>query len=107
MTAFEMVATTFVLTLVVVLTRAGFLLFGERIALPDRLQRALRHAPLAALVAVLVPPLWAGLHGAQAGQTLARIAALVAAGLWFAWRRQMVPMIVLGMAVYTVLRQFC
>lgn len=107
MTTAEMVAVTIALTLVIVLTRAGFLLFGERITLPDRLQRALRHAPVAALVAVLVPPLWVGLQGAQAGQTLARVAALVAAGLWFAWRRQMVPMIVVGMAVYTVLRQFC
>ncbi|CAM4073273.1 Branched-chain amino acid transporter [Bordetella tumbae] len=40
-----------------VLTRAGFMLFGDYIPLPDGVRRALRYAPAAALTAILVPDL--------------------------------------------------
>ena len=42
------------MTLVTAATRAFFLLGGERGVLPERLQRALRYAPAAALVAYAV-----------------------------------------------------
>ena len=43
------------LTLCSVLTRAGFMLFGDYIPLPDSVRRALRYAPAAALTAIVVP----------------------------------------------------
>ncbi|MFJ1301077.1 AzlD domain-containing protein [Pseudomonadota bacterium AL_CKDN230030165-1A_HGKHYDSX7] len=43
------------LTLCSVLTRAGFMLFGDYIPLPDGVRRALRYAPAAALTAIVVP----------------------------------------------------
>lgn len=39
------------------LTRAGFMLFGDYIPLPDSVRRALRYAPAAALTAIIVPDL--------------------------------------------------
>ncbi len=45
------------LALCSVITRAGFMLFGDYIPLPDGLRRALRFAPAAALTAIVVPDL--------------------------------------------------
>ena len=45
------------LALCSVLTRAGFMLFGDYIPLPDGVRRALRYAPAAALTAIVVPDL--------------------------------------------------
>jgi branched-subunit amino acid transport protein len=38
-----------------VLCRSFFLLFGTRLSIPERVQRALRYAPLGALIAILIP----------------------------------------------------
>ena len=48
-----------------VITRAGYLLFGDWLPLPDNVRRALRYAPVAALVAIIVPDLlpWDGSAG--------------------------------------------
>lgn len=43
------------LTAVSVITRNLFLVFGDRVVLPERLQHALRYAPACALAAVIVP----------------------------------------------------
>jgi len=43
------------LALCSLLARAGFLLFGDYLPLPDALRRALRYAPVAALVGIIVP----------------------------------------------------
>lgn len=43
------------LTLMVFLTRNALNLFGDRFKLPSRLSQALDYAPLAALVAIVVP----------------------------------------------------
>ncbi|AZY51002.1 AzlD domain-containing protein [Bordetella avium] len=43
------------LTLCSVLTRAGFMVFGDYLPLPDSVRRALRYAPVAALTAIVVP----------------------------------------------------
>ena len=45
------------LALCSVLTRAGFMLFGDYIPLRDGVRRALRYAPAAALTAIVVPDL--------------------------------------------------
>src|SRR5690606_17503259 len=44
-----------VLALCSLLTRAGYMLFGDYVPLPDGLRRALRYAPAAALTGIIVP----------------------------------------------------
>ena len=92
------------MTVVTTLSRAFFLFAGERITLPERVQRALRYAPAAALAAVVVPVAltWHGhlVFSLTNHDMLAALAGL----LWFLWRRSMVETIVVGMLVFTALR---
>jgi branched-subunit amino acid transport protein len=46
-----------ILLLCSIITRCGFMLFGDYLPLPDGLRRALRYAPAAALTAIVVPDL--------------------------------------------------
>lgn len=95
------------LTLLTVLTRSLFLLAGERVHVPARVQRALRYAPPAALVAIILPEIVA-LHGELSLAPLVnpRWPAGLAALLWFLYFRNMVSTIVVGMLVYTALRLY-
>ncbi len=43
------------LTIVSLLTRAGYFLFGDYLPLPNGVRRALRYAPVAALTAIILP----------------------------------------------------
>ncbi|KAF1027397.1 MAG: hypothetical protein GAK40_01082 [Burkholderia plantarii] len=92
------------MTVVTALTRALFLLGGERTMLPERAQRALRYAPAAALVAVVLPDVLdtpAGISLALSNHDFYA----AAAGLgWYLWRRSMLGTIVVGMLVFTALR---
>ncbi|UWX69678.1 AzlD domain-containing protein [Burkholderia gladioli] len=92
------------MTVVTALTRALFLIGGERTMLPERAQRALRYAPAAALVAVVLPDVLetpAGISFSLANHDFY----VAAAGLaWFLWRRSMIGTIVVGMLVSTALR---
>ena len=58
------------LALCSVLTRAGFMLFGDYIPLPEGVRRALRYAPAAALTAIIVPDLLPWKAGLGAGVRL-------------------------------------
>ena len=49
--------TVVLLVVVAVVTRAGYMLVGAYLPLPDGLRRALRYAPVAALTAILVSDL--------------------------------------------------
>ncbi|SAI69154.1 membrane protein [Bordetella ansorpii] len=57
MSAFEIYVYSAILLLTAcsIITRAGFMLFGDYLPLPDGVRRALRYAPAAALTAILVP----------------------------------------------------
>ena len=86
-----------------VLTRAGFMLFGDYIPLPDSVRRALRYAPAAALTAILVPDLlpWR----ADTGPALDyRLLAAVVAIIVFLRTRSAVLVIVSGMTTLWGLR---
>ncbi|MFS8976419.1 AzlD domain-containing protein [Cupriavidus necator] len=91
---------------VTVVTRALFLMAGEHVTVPDRLQRALRYAPAAALAAIILPDLmtWQG-HFTVALSNY-KLVAGVAATLFYLLTRKMVGMIAVGMAIYTGLRLF-
>ena len=71
-----------------------------------RVQRALRYAPAAALVAVVVPDVLEtpqGLSIALGNHAL--YGALAGLG-WFLWRRSMIGTIIVGMLVFTLLRLY-
>jgi branched-subunit amino acid transport protein len=89
---------------VTIVTRAFFLMAGEHVTVPDRIQRALRYAPAAALAAIILPDLmtWHG-HFTFA-LTNFKLLAAVAAALFYLATRRMVGMIAVGMVVYTALR---
>lgn len=92
------------MTLVTAATRAFFLLGGERGVLPERLQRALRYAPAAALVAVVVPEVLETPHGVSLALSNQPLYGTLAGLAWFLWRRSILGTIVVGMLVFTVLR---
>ncbi|MCS6765573.1 MAG: AzlD domain-containing protein [Candidatus Protistobacter heckmanni] len=52
------------MTLITFLTRGFFLLIAHHAVIPQRVQRALRYAPAAALAAIIVPDLVLGAGGA-------------------------------------------
>lgn len=91
------------LALCSVLTRAGFMLFGDCIPLPEGVRRALRYAPAAALTAIIVPDLlpWkAGLGPAFDYKLVAGVLAI----LVFLRTRSAVLVIVVGMLALWGLR---
>lgn len=91
---------------VITLVTRGFFLFSDRhMSLPRWLDRGLRHAPLAALVAVVAPEVLL-----TQGQLLdtwrdPRLFALLAAALWYAWRRTLLGVIVSGVVVMIACKQ--
>ncbi|SAK64766.1 branched-chain amino acid transport [Caballeronia temeraria] len=89
---------------VTAVTRALFLIGGERMVLPPRVQRVLRYAPAAALAGVVVPDLLetpAGFSIALSNHALWASAAGLA---YYLWRRGMMGTIAVGMLVFTLLR---
>lgn len=98
------------LTAITVLSRALFLMAGSRVVIPPAMQRALRYAPAAALVALIVPELFA----VDGGVSLAsldparnpKLLAGIVTGLVFFHTRHMLATIAIGMAVYTLLRVY-
>jgi branched-subunit amino acid transport protein len=92
------------MTLVTTATRAFFLLGGERAVLPERVQRALRYAPAAALVAVVLPDVLETPQGVSFALSNHAFYGTLAGLAWFIWRRSMLGTIVVGMIGYTLLR---
>ena len=94
------------MALITSITRALFLMGGERMILPERVQRALRYAPAAALVSVVVPDLLTTPDGLSIAFSNHALYASLCGLAWFLWRRGMLGTIVVGMIVFTVLRLF-
>jgi branched-subunit amino acid transport protein len=59
-TSFEVWVVIIGLMLVTFLTRGFFLMMGQRVELPESFQPALRYAPAAALIAIIVPEMFVG-----------------------------------------------
>jgi branched-subunit amino acid transport protein len=92
------------MTAVTLITRAFFLFAGSRVKLPERVQRALRYAPAAALAAVVVPDVLTWHDALSISLSNHQMLAALAGLLWFLLRRSMVETIVFGMLVFTALR---
>lgn len=92
------------LTVNTVVTRCFFFISNKRWSLPDWARRSLNYAPIAALVAVIVPEIVM-----TQGQLIdtwqdARLFGVAAGCAWFYWRRSLLGTLVCGMAVYLPLR---
>ncbi len=104
MSTFEAALTIVALGGMTLFTRAFFVLSKRELPLPAWLRQGLRHAPLAALAAVVAPEILLD-HG-QLVATLrdARIGAAVVATLVYVWRRDILWTIVSGTAAMVALR---
>lgn len=84
-------------------TRAGYFLFGDYFPLSDSVRRALRYAPTAALIGIVVPELLPWRADTGYLFDLKAVAALAAVALY--WRtRSSLLVIVGGMLAYWLLR---
>jgi branched-subunit amino acid transport protein len=92
------------LTLVTLVTRNAFLMLGHKVALPERVQHALRYAPACALAALIVPEvvLESGSLALSVGNPKL-VAAIVAVATLLLTRRA-VAAIALGMLAFTLVR---
>jgi branched-subunit amino acid transport protein len=92
------------MTLVTLATRTIMLVFGDRLPLPERVQHALRFAPVCALVALIAPELLTE-QGAWAISVANPkfVAGGVAIAVMLA-TRSMVATLGLGMALFIALR---
>jgi branched-subunit amino acid transport protein len=92
------------LTVLTVATRGFFFLSKREIPIPDWLSQGLRYAPLAALVAVVLPEVVL-LQGQLIGTWQdARLYAAAAGAAYFWWRRGILGTILCGMAVLLPLK---
>lgn len=91
------------LTLCSFITRSGYMLFGDHLPLPDSVRRALRYAPVAALIAIIVPELLPWKQGDIPAFDIPIIAAMVAVFL-FIRTRSTVLVIVSGMLTLWLLK---
>jgi branched-subunit amino acid transport protein len=104
MSSLEALITVAGLTLITLVTRGFFFFTRREVPAPAWLNEGLRYAPLAAMIAVVLPQIV--LSNGQLVTTLAdaRIIAALAGAAWFFWRRSLLGTIVTGMAVLLPLR---
>src|SRR3546814_13832628 len=65
------------LTLCSFLTRSGYFLFGDYLPLTEPVRRALRYAPTAALIGIVIPEIFPWQQGVGQGFELKAVAAVV------------------------------
>ena len=106
MSTLEIWLTIIGMTAITLATRTVMMVFGDRIALPERVQHALRFAPACALTALIAPELlteqgaWAiSLANAKFVAGTIGIAVMLAT-------RSMMATLGVGMAIYLALRHF-
>ncbi len=88
-------------------TRGFFMYLGDRVRMPELILRSIRYAPLAAIVAILAPEILMPKGATQISQfnwAIPQIWAGLAAFVVFTWLRSMLPTLIIGMLVYSLLR---
>ena len=104
MSSIEIWLTIIGLTLVTIMTRGAFLMIGDRISLPERVQHALRYAPACALAALVAPELLLQQgHVFVSVENFKLVGAIVAAVAMLTTRNILFTMAV-GMIIFTALR---
>ena len=91
------------LVLCSLLTRSGYFMFGDLLPLTERMRRALRFAPVAALAAIIIPELLPWAYGDTPRLDIKALASLVAV-LVFIRTRNAVWVIVAGMVAFWLIR---
>ena len=79
-------------------TRASFIAAGDRVELPDTVERALRYVAPAAFAAIAAPAMLGGDQFAEFGDDLPRIIAVVIAGVVIARTRSVPLSLLTGMS---------
>jgi len=92
------------LTLVTILMRSSFLMLGDHIPLPERLQHGLRYAPVCALIALVTPELFLAQGAFDLSITNPKLAAGLAAAAITLTTRSMIAAMAIGMLTFTALR---
>jgi branched-subunit amino acid transport protein len=87
------------------ITRSGYWLIGDHLPLPDSVRRALRYAPVAALIAIIVPELLPWRAGGSPEIDLKAIAAIFAVLAYLRTRSTLV-VIIAGMVMFWLLKYF-
>lgn len=104
MNTWEAAITIVGLALVTVLTRSLLLLPREEVPMPAWVKRALKYAPLAALVAIIVPEVLLTRGVLIATLADARLIGAAVGLAYYFWKRGILGTIVVGMAVFLPLR---
>jgi branched-subunit amino acid transport protein len=104
MSAVEMWLVIVGLTGVTVATRSFFLVLGDRIPLPERVQHALRYAPACALVALIAPEVLTVQGQLTVSLDNFKLLAGAAAVATMLVTRSMIATMVIGMGAFTALR---
>lgn len=92
------------LALVTILTRSSFLLVGDRLPLPERVQHGLRYAPVCALIALVTPELFVTQGTLDLSLASPKLVAGIVAAATTLVTRSMIAAMAIGMLVFTVLR---
>ncbi len=92
------------MTLSTLITHSGFFLFGHAVKLPPRLKHALSYAPAAAMAAIVVPDLVISGGAVELSLANPKLLAGIGGAIFFLATRHLLGTIVIGMALFTVLR---
>jgi branched-subunit amino acid transport protein len=107
LTSLEIGALIVGMGLVTLGTRGFFMFWGDRVRMPEIILRSIRYAPLAAIVAIVAPEILMPDGATEISQfnwTIPQIWAGLAAFISFTLLRTMLPTLIIGMLVYSVLR---
>ena len=92
------------LALATFLTRASFWLIGHHITIPKRVNEALRYAPACALAAIIFPDILVRHDHVEFSFKNPQLVAGIIAAIFFLYKRSMFGTLLLGMAIFTVIR---
>ena len=92
------------LAVVTIMMRSSFLMLGDYVPLPERVQHGLRYAPVCALVALVTPELFLMQGVFDVSITNPKLVAGVVAGIITLTTRSMLASMAAGMVVFTLLR---
>jgi branched-subunit amino acid transport protein len=104
MSDLEIVLTVLGLAVVTLLSRGFFVIPEREVPIPAWLLRGLKVAPLAALVAIIVPEVVMTQGALIRDWQDARWPAVLAATAWYAWRPGVLGPLLVGLAVFLPLR---
>jgi len=105
--AFEIALLIGGMAFITLLTRSFFVFLGARVRVPELILRAIRYAPLAAIVGIVAPELLLPPGAAEITQMDWKSPNLwggFAGFIVYFWTRQMLPTLILGMTVFSLVR---